>query len=544
MILARIALLTVGATTAIRYARLGVATHSRQPQTGPGDRSSEEARAFLQKRVGRFAQLNALLGGVFLVWRLVGIFAQDRHSQLQDASFWLHVLAVVLAAGGWLACRSGRRSLFAIHTIDAVAIIGASNAYVVMGTHIPHVTVPHMTVLAAVSYSLLARAIYVPSTAWRSFWIAMAVGVPYVISVFHSYGDLSPSLLAEWQVTMGPGSLTLYRTVFTITAAIWWGGTTVLTVGASKVIYGLRAEVHDQKKLGQYALEDKLGEGGMGIVYRASHALLQRPTAIKLLPTERVGEMTLARFEREVTLTARLAHPNTVTVFDYGRTPDGVFYYAMELLDGATLDVVVQKAGPMSPKRVVTILRQILGALGEAHGIGLIHRDIKPANIMLCDRGGVPDTIKVLDFGLVKQLSGGGMASLTAADAVTGTPQYMAPEALTHPDRVNERSDLYAVGAVAFLLLTGEDVFTGNTVVEICGHHLHTEPRMPSDVASQPIPEDLERLVVACLAKDQSERPQSANELRSALADCSVAGDWSELDAAQWWDEHRAEMTS
>jgi serine/threonine-protein kinase len=307
----------------------------------------------------------------------------------------------------------------------------------------------------------------------------------------------------------------------------------------SRVIYGLREEVREARRLGQYTLEEKLGEGGMGTVYRARHAMLRRPTAVKLLPPEKAGQAALERFEREVQLTARLSHPNTVAVFDYGRTPDGVFYYAMEFLDGTNLEELVRGDGAQPPGRVVHVLRQVASALVEAHGIGLVHRDVKPENIILCERGGVADVAKVVDFGLVKDLERTG-ASVSRADVVQGTPLYLSPEAITAPDRVDARGDLYALGAVGYYLLTGHHVFSGATLVEVCSHHLHTAPVPPGERLGRPVPAALERLLLSCLEKDPARRPASALALRDELAGLPGVDSWSEEEARTWWERWRA----
>jgi serine/threonine protein kinase len=329
---------------------------------------------------------------------------------------------------------------------------------------------------------------------------------------------------------------------WTIMNALWWIAATGITTATSKVIYGLRKEVRDARSLGQYTLTEKLGEGGMGVVYLARHALLRRPSAIKLLPSTRLGPDRALRFEREVQLTASLSHPNTIRVFDYGRTPDGIFYYVMEYLAGASLEEVVAHCGPLPAGRVIHILDQVAGALSEAHGIGLIHRDIKPANILLTEQGGVPDVAKVLDFGLVKQLvspSGEpGTPALSQDNAISGTPMYMAPEAIITPERIDARADLYALGAVGYFLLTGKEVFTGHNVVEVCGHHLHSTPPPPSERIDAPIPADLEQLILTCLKKSPDERVPDARTLQTRLRACQDAQRWSEEDARQWFAKY------
>jgi serine/threonine protein kinase len=290
----------------------------------------------------------------------------------------------------------------------------------------------------------------------------------------------------------------------------------------------------DAKQLGQYTLDEKLGEGGMGVVYHGHHALLLRPTAIKFLHPEKTNDQTVARFEREVKLTSQLVHPNTIAVYDYGRTPEGIFYYAMEYLDGLNLEDLVKRYGPQSDGRTAHILRQVCGSLAEAHGIGLIHRDIKPANIMLSLRGGVPDFVKVLDFGLVKALDANQQSNLTSAGGMTGTPLYLSPEAIRTPEEVDARSDIYAIGAVGYFLLTGRPVFEGANVLEIVRQHAETPPVLPSERCGRPVNTELERVLLRCLAKRPGDRPQSAMELDELLQAC-CAGLWVRADALRWW---------
>jgi eukaryotic-like serine/threonine-protein kinase len=291
------------------------------------------------------------------------------------------------------------------------------------------------------------------------------------------------------------------------------------------------------KQLGQYALEEKLGAGGMGTVYKARHAMLRRPTAVKLLDVDKMSDAAVARFEREVQLTSALTHPNTVAVFDYGRTPEGIFYYAMEYLDGLNLDDLIKRFGPLPEARMAFILRQVCGSLAEAHAGGLVHRDIKPANIFLTRRGGLHDFVKVLDFGLVKALDGEDKAGVTNPNALMGTPLYLSPEAVNQPDAVDARADVYAVAAVGYFLLTATPVFTGATVMDICMKHAKTAPEPPSVRTGKPVSAGLEALLMRCLAKSPADRPANAAELLRELEACTITGHWSAMDAASWWED-------
>ncbi|MGC1274319.1 MAG: serine/threonine protein kinase, partial [Planctomycetaceae bacterium] len=335
------------------------------------------------------------------------------------------------------------------------------------------------------------------------------------------------------------------RPITIIRRAFW--GLFVLLAAASLAIFvftlfvaqsnrAARKAAVRARRLGQYQLEERLGSGGMGTVYKARHALLRRPTAVKLLDPDKTTGEAVARFEREVQLTSRLNHPNTVAIYDYGRTPEGVFFYAMEYLDGLNLERLVREDGPQPEGRVIRILTQICGSLAEAHAIGLIHRDVKPANIVLCRRGELPDVVKLLDFGLVKAVDGGREGAVTAAGATAGTPLYMAPEAIERPDSIDARADLYAVGAVGYFLLTGQPVFEGQSVIEIFMKQANEVPTSPSVRLGRPVSSDLEAVLLACLEKSPDARLPTARLLARRLEACRAAGDWTEGDAEAWWN--------
>ena len=371
-------------------------------------------------------------------------------------------------------------------------------------------------------------------------------GVPSV-GAWRWLADYDFGIATEVDAAEAFRPVSILRTVFVVLMAL-------LVLAAGGILAAMLFISHQHRtlqkaalaahKLGQYALEEKLGAGGMGTVYKARHAMLRRPTAVKLLDMDKVSDTTIARFEREVQLTSALTHPNTVAVYDFGRTPEGIFYYVMEYLEGVNLEDFVKCFGPLPEARMVYILRQVCGALAEAHAAGLVHRDIKPANIFLTHRGGIHDFAKVLDFGLVKAINAEEDAHLTSADAVTGTPLYASPEAISQPDHVDARTDVYAVGAVGYYLLTGSPVFSGASVVEICMKHVGATVELPSVRSGRPISRDLERLLLRCLAKSPAERPGHAGELLGLLEACGVEGAWTAGDAAAWWTAREAEKTA
>jgi hypothetical protein len=490
------------------------------------DLDTEEGRVFLQDRLAFLGKVASVLSITsFLLSRLaLGLGGSAAvTSPARRGAIAAQIATNLLFLAMWLGCRRGRLSRRALTIVDAAFPIVSTTAVTLPLMFWPG-SIPGLewAVLLVLTHVLVGRAVFVPSPPLRTLLIGLVAAVP-----------VAAGLWLDEAARATPAGLAGF--VFRST----WVALSIATATVtSSVIYGLRRQVSEARHLGQYTLQEKLGEGGMGVVYRARHAMLRRPTAIKLLRPDKAGAQSVARFEREVQLTAQLSHPNTVSIFDYGRTPDGVFYYAMEYLEGINLEMLVREFGPQDPARVVHILRQVAGSLAEAHGFGLVHRDVKPANIILCQRGGVPDVAKVVDFGLAKDLEGASSAALTRATDITGTPMYLAPEAISDPETVDGRSDLYALGAVGYYLLAGTHVFEGGTLVEVCSHHLRTLPVAPSVRLGRPLPPDLESVLLSCLEKDPARRPQTADAVSTHLAMCVGVEEWSEGRAREWWRQH------
>jgi len=367
-------------------------------------------------------------------------------------------------------------------------------------------------------------------------------GIP-VLGAWAWLPDFDLGLISEVDVSEAFGPLRIMRMGFLFIFALLTFGAAAIYILmrlANRLQDSARKAALKAKQLGQYALDDKIGAGAFGTVYRGHHALMRRPVAVKLLDPAKATDISIARFEREVQLTCQLTHPNTIALYDYGRTPDGMFYYAMEYLEGLNLDELVSKHGRLPEGRIIHILRQACASLAEAHARSLVHRDIKPHNIFLTRRGDVPDFVKVLDFGLVKARNTENQLDLTGANVSAGTPLYMSPEAVEHPDRVDSRSDLYSLGAVGYFLLTGETVFFGASIGEVLIQQVKATPEKPSARLGKPVSADLEELILGCLAKDPSARPANARKLEEALGRCAAAGQWDREEAEAWWRQFDA----
>jgi hypothetical protein len=499
--------------------------------TSAVDLDTEAGRAFYQERIGDFNRVFFLVSSGFFLFGVVlapfyaPFYAGGTAPWTQPLT---HAATLLVNVSAWLLCaRRPGLPLRLLEWLDAGSLVVPLVGFSFQAAFAPPTFSSEIieSLVLILTNAAITRAVLVPDAAAHTALVSLLAALPVVVTL--AAAPATPGL---------PPTLDAVERVWSV---LWLMCAVVVAAVVSHVIYGLREEVRKARRLGQYTLEEKLGEGGMGTVYRARHALLRRPTAIKLLPPDKAGTVALSRFEREVQLTAALSHPNTVSVFDYGRTPDGVFYYVMEYLEGTNLDGLVSEDGPQPAARVAHILQQVAAALVEAHGIGLIHRDVKPENIILCERGGMPDVAKVVDFGLARDLERGDQARLTQANVVQGTPLYLSPEAITEPDRVAATSDIYSLGAVGYYLLTGRHVFSGATLVEVCSHHLHTRPTPPSERLGRPVPAGLEKVLLACLEKDPSRRPASAAALRDALLALSDLGSWSEEEARAWWSRWR-----
>lgn len=496
---------------------------------GSGSQPSGELNELLRSRLRSAALL--MFGGfaIFLIWH---IFIFEPHTTLKIVTFVAHVLVtMVLGAVGFSLCSKCRMTIGQLRAVELIAFgipVGffmlmqhGDVVRAVIEQHQVHPELPAMWLLVIFTYAL-----FIPND-WRRAAVVLTVVAlaPVATSVFSAvlHPQVMKAMLAEPERAIAS---VLELAIASVTAV--WG---VYTINH------LQYEAYQARQLGQYKLKQLLGAGGMGEVYLAEHQLMKRPCAIKVIRPEKAGDpKVLARFEREVHATAKLSHWNNIDIFDYGRAEDGTFYYVMEFLPGMNLGEIVRRFGPMPPSRAIHLVRQACDALQEAHDVGLLHRDLKPANLFAAVRGGFYDVAKLLDFGLAKPLTSLDSASLTADGTITGSPLYMSPEQATGDREPDARSDIYAMGALLYFLVTGRPPFENEKPIKVLISHAH-EPVLPPSKWRDDLPLDLESVIMRCLAKSPDERYQSASELATALDDCESAGYWTRDDARRWWME-------
>ncbi len=505
------------------------------------DRSAE--RAGVATGPLRRARLRAAAG--FLLLTLLGLFVWRAVASAEAWALVLHGLIVCGMALGLAVLWSGLPLSSKGVKLLEVAIFGLAAAY-----------------LAAHQYDLMVRSA-LPSGHETEFVAAVKTTLIGTILLTFAYCMLIPNTWRESaRVAAAIVSVPVATELFllirhpNIVESVWGFANAarvaedvaVMLVAASLSVYGthvintLRNEAFEARQLNQYRLGRRIGTGGMGDVYLAEHRFLKRPCALKLIrPSRAADPASLARFEHEVRATARLSHPNTVEIYDYGQTRDGTFFYVMEYLPGLSLDDLIKRHGPMPASRVIHLLRQVCGALAEAHAASLIHRDVKPANIHVCHRGGRYDVAKLLDFGLVTAAPLHLPGDSPRESRVRGTPLFMAPEQVTGSPTLDHRCDLYALGAVGYLLLTGRPPFEGDDSERVMTAQVR-DPVAPPSLMRPDVPADLERVILRCLAKWPDRRYPDALSLRQALDACASASDWNDAQAETWWLQNEPDV--
>jgi tRNA A-37 threonylcarbamoyl transferase component Bud32 len=499
---------------------------------------------FVRQRVGLFARVIALISLAFLIAGTIGgiVFRETSLPggtsviDVTSPASIAHMSGLVLLAGVWLRCRHGRVSLMTLEWLDALSLIGACAAWAFF-IQPPLIESIHGAVVS-VAMTALARSIMVPSKAGRTLRLTTVAVLPVTGLMWLSPGWFQASRAAG-QVPSTVTTTAAFQTLLLV-AVIWMATIT------SRTLYDLRRSIREANELGQCALEEKLGTGGMGEVWRARHRLLVRSAAVKLIRPEVLAspgtdvEAMLRRFEREARATAALRSPHTVQLYDFGEAEDGTLFYVMELLLGIDLETLVSRFGPVPAERAVHILKQVCHSLDEAHQNGLIHRDIKPGNIFVTGTGTELDFVKVLDFGLVqlRSMRAGDDASITTEAAVACTPAYAAPEIARGEAAYDHRVDIYALGCVGYWLITGQRVFEADTVMQMLFEHASTTPPRPQTRTELLIPNDLEQLIMECLEKDAVRRPAGANLLAQRLSACRLPKQWTPERAEHWWLTH------
>ena len=496
-----------------------------------GGSFEQELREVLRQRTRLMSMIVFVVAGfVALVYRFLVSVPADLQGGLVpwESAVRFATLAIFGIAFGLTYILEGSAKKFQLLAFWVVAVVLVMSVALLASVH------PDEEPYLAVALTLFVYAVFIPSPARYPFWLGILALASFVMSAVMTYTFVEEAPVF-WE---GAGGVTALRNHVIVGAS----GVAILgfvAYVASRTLYSLRQTAHEATRLGNYIVEEELGEGGMGKVFRARHSLIRRPTAVKVMQV--AGEeqsAAIQRFEREVQLSATLSHPNTITIYDFGHTPDNRFYYVMEYLQGLDIQKLVDRFGPMSSARAVFVLKQVCSALAEAHERGIVHRDIKPSNVFLTQRGGLYDYVKVLDFGLAKQVTDERAVSLTKTGVALGTPRYISPEAIRGAENIDARSDLYCLGAVAYFMLTGRPPFDAVTSAELMIDHLKATPPSMSEVSELPIPEQLQAIVMKCLEKEPGDRFQSAAEMEGALRAVPIDDPWDQPKAHEWWDLH------
>ena len=511
---------------------------ARQHPTPAASGSAGDSRLpddVLAEQVQRLKVFSLVAGFLWAVGLLMDgvIFPLAIGAQVTPAALFVEACGVVAAIGTFAWVRYSSRAPHDKSDAGLWLMLLNSADIALLETW---ATDPNMATVGHLSWGsivILLSAMIVPSTPRKMLIAAMASASmgPLGVWLAHLRGVDTPGPLL---------TMLMYFPSYTCAIA---------AVVPSRMFQRMGRRLREARDLGSYELEERLGEGGMGEVWRARHRLLARPAAIKLVRPAMLGaddasetRLALKRFESEAQATAALTSPHTIRLFDYGATDDGRFYYVMELLEGRDMATLVEESGALPVARVLYLLKQVCHSLAEAHSRGLVHRDIKPANIFVCRMGLDLDVVKVLDFGLVQEMRHDRAEDLTKSLAslggVVGTPAFMAPESLTGDKAVDHRADLYALGCVAFFLLTGQHVFHGRTPLQALMDHVTTAPPRPSSRTSNPVPGWVDELVLACLAKDPDDRPRSAGEILQRIALLEGSTKWTPSQAQDWWRTH------
>lgn len=488
----------------------------------------KDNRQLLRRRLMVIACVMAVLVGI----SLVRLFTYQHAA----VGYGARIASLTINLGcAWLLFRHPNRSLFQLRIAELVVMGNVGLLAVVLYVRVMFDAVSREDYVTAISinnwnYFIWAQLIFVYGVFMPNTWQrAAAVLVPVVaipslslVYVVWKYPAVSEMLKLDEYGHPFPAPL--------IAACV--------AIYAAHLIHGARLSAFGAQRLAQYRLKRLIGEGGMGQVFEAEHLLLKRPCAIKIIQPDRCeDDDALRSFEVEVQATAKLTHPHTVDIYDYGQTREGRFFCAMELLPGMNLRDLVEGYGPLPPARAIRFLSDVCEALQEAHDAGLIHRDIKPANIFASQRGGINDYTKLLDFGLVGRIQVD-QSQPASSGMIAGTPNYMSPEQVTTPTKLDARTDIYSLGAVAYFLVTGRPPLAGRSPIETMLAHVNEQPVPPSQ-HQEGIPADLEQVIMRCLVKEVDKRTASAEQLRSQLQECQAAGRWTASQAKQWWANQR-----